>query len=559
MDNKRFLTAAVLSLAVIVGFNFLFPSKKPATTPNGKADSAHIASPATTTNTSTATAGANPSVSADSTHTPAPTAETTTIAVRKDSGATFTLTNMGATPVSAIMNAYDNRSKPGTKVDLVAGKSLIKYSYVTNQKAQIDLSTVPFSTQRLGDTLLYSASIPGTPGTLSLRYTPLPDGHTFHVTATVAGVDGGYLAVHMPETFDVVERDSAADLRAFAYSYNSKHDGARSILFQSLDPGEKKLVEGPITWVAAKSKYFVVGLLTPKNGTPFDEVDLVGGARVSKTATQGQAMVAVPVKNGTAAFDVYAGPQEWRRLHNLERDFDHVNPYGWAIFRGVLQPIATSVIRLVLWMHRELNLTYGLVLIALGVLIRIILWPLNQSAMRNSLKMQALQPQLQALQTKYKDNPEKQRTEMMKVYADHNMSPLSPILGCLPMLIPMPILLALFFVFQNTIEFRGVSFLWLNDLSAHDPLFILPVIMAASMYVLSWLGMRNTPPNPQAKIMSYMMPGMFLIFLGKAAAGLNLYYAAQNIAALPQQWLLTRNKAKVQNATTTPASAKKKS
>jgi YidC/Oxa1 family membrane protein insertase len=164
--------------------------------------------------------------------------------------------------------------------------------------------------------------------------------------------------------------------------------------------------------------------------------------------------------------------------------------------------------------------------------------------MRSSLKMQRLQPELQAVQERYKNDREKQQQEMMKVYRDHGMSPLSPLTGCLPMLLPMPILLALFFVFQNTIEFRGVPFLWLTDLSSHDPYYILPIIMAVSMYLLSWLGMRNTPSNPQAKIMSYMMPGMFLIFLGRAAAGLNLYYAAQNLAAVPQQWLLVRERAK---------------
>jgi len=160
-----------------------------------------------------------------------------------------------------------------------------------------------------------------------------------------------------------------------------------------------------------------------------------------------------------------------------------------------------------------------------------------------------LQPELQAVQERYKNDREKQQQAMMQVYKEHNMNPLSPLTGCLPMFLPMPILLALFFVFQNTIEFRGVPFLWLNDLSAHDPYYILPVLMAASMYLLSWLGMRNMPSNPQSKMMSYMMPGMFLLFLGRAAAGLNLYYAAQNLAALPQQWLLIRDRGKQNDGT----------
>jgi YidC/Oxa1 family membrane protein insertase len=115
----------------------------------------------------------------------------------------------------------------------------------------------------------------------------------------------------------------------------------------------------------------------------------------------------------------------------------------------------------------------------------------------------------------------------------------------------MPILLALFFVFRNTIEFRGVPFWWMSDLSVRDPYYILPLLMGASMYLISWIGMRNTPPNPQAKMMSYIMPAMFTLFLYREAAGLNLYYATQNLATLPQQWHLSRTRGMTKPKTAT--------
>ncbi len=105
-------------------------------------------------------------------------------------------------------------------------------------------------------------------------------------------------------------------------------------------------------------------------------------------------------------------------------------------------------------------------------------------------------------------------------------------------------LFALFFVFQNTIEFRGVPFFWLHDISVKDPLYVLPLLMGASMYLLSWIGMRSAPPNPQAKMMGYMFPVMMTVVLLNMASGLNLYYTAQNIAALPQQWMIARERAK---------------
>ncbi len=228
----------------------------------------------------------------------------------------------------------------------------------------------------------------------------------------------------------------------------------------------------------------------------------------------------------------------------MGRDFDHVNPYGWRFLQGVVQPIAALCIRLLLWMHQVLRLSYGWVLIIFGILIRIALWPLNQSAMRSSMKMQEIQPKLAEVQKKYKDKPEKQREEIMKVYRDAGASPFTALTGCLPALIPMPVLFALFFVFQNTIEFRGVPFMWLHDISIKDPLYVLPVLMGISMYVLSWIGLRNAPPNPQAKTMSYMFPVMMTFILANMASGLNLYYTAQNLAAIPQQWLLAQERAR---------------
>ena len=158
--------------------------------------------------------------------------------------------------------------------------------------------------------------------------------------------------------------------------------------------------------------------------------------------------------------------------------------------------------------------------------------------------MQRLQPELQALQKKYSDDPKKQQEAVMKVYADNGMSPFSPLMGCLPLLLPMPILFALYQVFQNTIEFRGVPFLWLSDISLRDPYFITPVLMGLSMFVMSWVGMKNSPPNPQAKMMMYMMPVVLTVLFVNFASGLNLYYAVQNIAAIPQQWLLARERGK---------------
>src|SRR6185437_2246166 len=166
-------------------------------------------------------------------------------------------------------------------------------------------------------------------------------------------------------------------------------------------------------------------------------------------------------------------------------------------------------------------------LIIFGVVTRIVLWPLNQRAMRTSLKMQRLQPELQEVQNKYKGDQQRAQQELMRVYKEHGMSPWSPVAGCLPMLLPWPIFAALYFVFRTTIEFRGVPFLWMHDISVKDPYYIMPVLMGLTSLLVSWIGMRGMPPSPQTKMMSYMFPVMMTVFFWNIAGGLNLYYFVQ--------------------------------
>ena len=132
----------------------------------------------------------------------------------------------------------------------------------------------------------------------------------------------------------------------------------------------------------------------------------------------------------------------------------------------------------------------------------------------------------------------------MKVYAEHGISPLSSLSGCLPMFIPLPVFFALFFVFQNTIEFRGVPFLWLPDISLKDPYYILPVSWPRRRSWCRGSACAASPANAQ-RADDVPDPGIMLIFFINLASGLNLYYAVQNIASLPQQWLIAKERQKM--------------
>jgi YidC/Oxa1 family membrane protein insertase len=200
-----------------------------------------------------------------------------------------------------------------------------------------------------------------------------------------------------------------------------------------------------------------------------------------------------------------------------------VNPVGWKFLRPLLRPFVAAIMWVLVFMHENLALGYGLVLILFGVLMRIVLFPLYHKAMKAQLRNMAVQPLLKEIQTKHKDNPEKLQKELMKLYKEHGFNPLA---GCWPMLLPWPILIALFFVFQNTIELRGVPFAWLPDLSAKDPFFILPVLLGVSMFFLQWISMRTIEDlQPQMKIMMYVLPVVMVVIFANFPSGLNLYYA----------------------------------
>jgi YidC/Oxa1 family membrane protein insertase len=383
---------------------------------------------------------------------------------------------------------------------------------------------------------------------VTLEYVFDPDGYRFEAIGRVTGLGptGAVLLVGLGEGLRSVEADSTDDFRHLAVV--TKATKTQSTAFQSLKPGEEKVLDGPFEWVGLKSKYFLLAALALEENQPkFAGSIAVGGPRQGKTATRAAVSLTLPVPPaGDFRFQIYAGPLEYRRLASIGHDLDDANPYG-GFLRPLIQPVSSLVENVLLWMHERLHLPYGWVLIIFGIVVRLVLWPLNQRAMESSMRMQAAAPLIKATQDRHKDDPDRLQREMLKVYKEHQVNPFG---GCLPMLLPMPVLFALFFVFANTIEFRGVPFLWLPDLSRADPYFIIPVMMGLSMFVLSKVGQMGVPPNPQAKTMLYFMPIFMTALFLRFAAGLNLYYAVSNIFSIPQQYLIAQRRLRQQGRST---------
>lgn len=548
MDKRTILALVLMALVIVVTPRFFSSSRRsttqaadstnaasvPAATPTGAAPTASQPAPPAVVEQPTA-APSSPSLSVRA-------VDSATLAT---SHAHISLVSPGAVPMSVQVTGFQNLrpDRRDTIATLAQPRGPLLHYRLATGSDTISLDTVRFAIERAGSTTTFSSSAPA----ISISYEATPDGYRTAVRGRVANAPANAaLLIDLPSELRSIEADTADDVRHLAYGYKMPLRDVSSVAFSKLDVGSVRVDTGSFQWVSARNKYWLVALMQPVGAKPagvFRDVTARGAPRAGKVANAAFATTSYPLTSGQFAFDLYAGPQSWRELHALGNDLENVNPYaGWL--HGVVQPFATIVMRVLLWMKATLRVNYGWVLVLFGIVIRLMLWPLNQRAMRSSIQMQRLQPELTELQKRYKTEPEKQREAMVKLYQSHGMSPFSPLLGCLPMLLPMPILFALYFVFQNTIEFRGVSFLWLPDISLRDPFYIIPIVMGASMFVLSWIGMRAAPPNPQAKMMSYMMPAMFTVMFLNFASGLNLYYAVQNIAALPQQWILTRERAK---------------
>jgi YidC/Oxa1 family membrane protein insertase len=465
-------------------------------------------------------------------------AETVTVATPL---ARYTMSSAGATLEGAELSAYRMfGAQRGPPVELVRpGDRMLAHEVIVRGDT-IRLDSASYSVERSAQGVTFRGRAGTLDLTLSYTYRSGRD-YVLDVAGGLGGLggEGALVLVGLGSGFANTEADSIGNYRS--YGVVGRRTEPQGLAFSKVAPGETATLDGPFDWVAVKSKYFIGALLSPDSTRPtFGGVVLVGGPRPGRFATQAEVRATLPVgPDGKFGYSVYLGPQEYRHLRKVGRELDKASPYGW-IFKPIVMPVAAWITGLLLWMHQTLSLAYGWVLVLFGIAVRLLLWPLNQKAMKSSVAMQAVQPLMKEIQTKHKDDPQRLQQEMLKLYKEHNVNPFG---SCLPMLLPMPILFALFFVFANTIAFRGVSFLWLPDLSLKDPTYVIPVVMGASMWALSKLGQMGVPPNPQAKMMTTVMPIMMTVLFLNFASGLNLYYAVSNLVSLPQQYWINKARA----------------
>jgi YidC/Oxa1 family membrane protein insertase len=561
MDTGRFLLAVILMIAVMIVTNYLFPPARPDPQPGTPADTtgaAPVPPPATVP-------AADPPAAALPRPEPepqpaAPAAE----AVRPDDLAADTI------PVRSERYVYRISTLGASVVGAQLREHMVLQPGREHQPVELVDDTLPplFSYRlRIGtreialDSLTFTAGESSLelqraqPGTLELEHSGTDiaatmaysfDPERYLITARLRVTGTGdqipTLIIRLPRSLATNEALPQEDERQLAYVVNSDREGILSTPLRNVRA--QRVENGPLYWAAVKNKYFVAATVVhPESATRFG--GLIANP-VDEPFAADMSVSLLPDPDGTFAFRFFIGPQEPQRLGTIGFGFEDVNPFGWRPFRMFLRPVGHGITWALYGMHDLLGIGYGWVLILFGVLIRVMLWPLNAKAMRSQMKNMEIQPKLKEIQAKYKNEPEKLQKEMLRLYKEEGFNPVG---GCLPMLIPLPILITLFFVFQSTIAFRGVEFLWLPDLSRADPFYILPVLLGLSMFLMQWLSTRTmTEQNPQMKFMMYAMPIFMTVIFLNFASGLNLYYAAMNFASLPQQLQIMKERKRFQLA-----------
>jgi len=283
--------------------------------------------------------------------------------------------------------------------------------------------------------------------------------------------------------------------------------------------------KGTVQWVALQDKYFL-SVLMPRQAT----------AAVIKK--EGDKIVSAGVRTGSlssgasVSLQLYAGPKEYDILRSLNAGLEDTIDFGWFIFGSwsVVKAVAKPIFYVLRFIN-DYTHNYGVTIILLTMALKLLFVPLQYKSYKSMKQMQVIQPKVLAVQEKFKEDRDRLNKELIKLYRDHKVNPVG---GCLPMVLQMPVFVALFNILYMTIDLRQAPFmLWITDLSVQDPYYVLPLIMGATMVIQQKITPTTMDPT-QAKIMLMLPVFMTFLFIN-FPAGLVLYWLTNNVLTILQQ------------------------
>ena len=337
---------------------------------------------------------------------------------------------------------------------------------------------------------------------------------------------------------------------AMAYAYS----GGELTELDASKVGEtvKRDINGSTAWVASRTKYFAAALMSDEGKSDGAYME---GSRIAE-ANQGvresyTLALKMPLKGAVeerGRVTVFLGPLDYELLKGYHRNLEEIMSLGAA---WIIRPIAEYVMMPLFEFLHMLIPNYGVVIIVFSLIIKVVLHPLTRTSMRSMKRMQALTPLMNEIREKYKDDPQKMNQQVMHLYKEYGINPAA---GCLPLLLQMPILFALYAVFRSVIALRQAEFVWwIRDLSIPDtvtrlpftiPLFNITELsgLALAMGVTMFVQQKMTVTDPRQKTMVWMMPIMMTLLFNSLPSGLNLYYFVFNLLSIGQQmWINKRH------------------
>ena len=284
-----------------------------------------------------------------------------------------------------------------------------------------------------------------------------------------------------------------------------------------------------VRWAGADTRYFMKAAV-PIDGAEACSFDAVDGRDYLRTRIYESSVTLNPEDSWDSEYVLYMGPKDFEVLGDVGFALEESVDYG--LFSFLARPLRWSLVRLY-----NVAGNWGLAIILLTLIIKLLTWRITGKAYTNAERMKQIQPEIKEIREKYEDDQQRMTEETMKVFKENNVSPL----GCLPLLLQMPILYGLFVMIYNSVEIYQAQFLWYADLSAPDPWFILPVVMGVVMFAQQKITMSTAAAtNPQMQIVMKIMPVAFTAFMLFLPAGLVLYYLLNLLMGLSQQFLIKR-------------------
>lgn len=540
--DRNSATGLFLISALLLVYLFFFSPKKPDEKATGKTPAATTA--AAQPGTAAPAANLAPEAPLDTTAGPA---KDVTLA---NENLTITFSTRGGRISAVRMNKYKtffgkpldlfdaSSARMDTKFRTVDGKTVkfsdLNFQAVPSQAA--GASTLTFSAPVAGGSIVQTYSLPA--NSFELKY----DLRLLGLERTVA---------QEPLTFTFLDkvRQTEQDLKQNRNHTTINHylaAGDQGALAEASEKPEEYKAAGPVKWAAHKHDFFVAGLIAdqqPFAGGAFNaDVNLADSTTI-KTLSSTLTIPVAEVEQGRGQYRFYFGPNAFNTLKAVAPEFDRNVYLGWGLFRWVNRFVVLPVFHFL----EQFISSYGIIIALLVLLIKLVTWPLTYKTYESQARMKVLKPEIDQLKEKYGDDQTKVQQETMKLYQEFGVSPLS---GCVPTLLTMPILFAMFQFFPNAIELRQQSFLWAKDLSSYDVFIKLPfyvkwygdhvsmftLLMTASTLLMTWQSNQtNTAMQGPMKTYSYLMPIIFLFVLNSFAAGLTWYYFVSNVITFAQQ------------------------